>query len=123
LNVRGLAKTKLSTSVLDAGWGLFRTMLTYKTERQNTHLMAIGRFYPSSRLCPVCGVINADLTLADRTWVCACGAVHDRDLNAARNINAEGLRLYHQMVAVGYTETQNACGDPVSPIETAGTGR
>jgi len=121
LSIRGLARTKLSTSVVDAGWGMFRQFLIYKSERQDRQLMIIKRFYPSSRLCPNCGVINADLTLADRIWRCVCGVIHDRDLNAARNIDAEGLRLFlEQHVAVGYPETQNACGVLVSP-STGGT--
>src|SRR5262245_36890190 len=61
LNVRGLAKTKLSTNVLDAGWGLFRSILTYKAVRNASHLIAIGRFFPSSKMCGVCGLVNADL--------------------------------------------------------------
>ena len=122
LSVRGLARTKLSTNVLDASWGAFRQFLTYKAERRGTYLMVIRRFYPSSRLCPACGAINADLALADRSWVCSCGVVHDRDLNAARNIDTEGLRLFTHHVAVGQTETQNACGVLVRPA-TAGAGR
>jgi putative transposase len=72
LHVRGLAKSKLATSVLDASWGMLRSFLTYKAERQNKRLIVIGRFYPSSRLCPSCGAVNADLTLADRRWTCSC---------------------------------------------------
>jgi putative transposase len=123
LNVRGLAKTKLSTSVLDAGWGMFRSMLMYKADRNDTHLIAIGRFFPSSKMCGACGLVNADLTLADRAWTCPCGVHHDRDLNAAHNIDWEGLRLFEQIVAAGYAETQNACGDSVRPIELIGAGR
>jgi putative transposase len=123
LHVRGLAKSKLATSVLDASWSMLRSFLTYKADRQNKHLMVIGRFYPSSRLCPTCGAVNSDLTLADRTWTCSCGAVYDRDLNAARNIAAEGKRLFERNVAVGSTETQNACRELVSPIETVGATR
>jgi len=122
LNVRGLARTKLSTSVLDAGWSTLRQFLTYKADRHNSYLMVIGRFYPSSRLCPVCGVVNTDLTLIDRSWVCSCGAAHDRDLNAAQNIDTEGVRLFSHNVAVGHTETQHACGALVSPA-TVGAGR
>jgi len=117
LAVRGLAKTKLSMSVLDASWGMFRQLLTYKADHRDRYLMVIGRFYPSSRLCPACGAINSELTLADRTWVCGCGVRHDRDLNAARNIDQEGMRLFEQHVAAGYAETQNACGDSVSPAD------
>jgi len=120
LSVRGLARTKLAKSVHDAGWGTFRTLLTYKADQADKHLMVINRFYPSSRLCSVCGTVNADLTLADRAWTCICGAVHDRDLQAAENIDWEGLRLFECAVAVGPTETQNAWGAPVNPA-TAGT--
>lgn len=123
LNVRGLARTKLAKSVLDASWGMFRSMLMYKAERNNSYLMTIGRFYPSTKLCGSCSAINDDLTLSDREWTCACGVHHDRDLNAARNIDREGKRLFDQMVAAGYAETQNACGDSVSPIVTVGSGR
>ena len=123
LNVSGLAKTKLSKSVLDAGWGMFRSMLTYKADRANTHLIVIGRFFPSSKTCGACGLVNADLTLSDRDWTCPCGVQHDRDLNAARTIDREGFRLFEQNVAAGCAETQNACGDSVSPIVTVGAGR
>jgi putative transposase len=123
LNVRGLAKTKLAASILDAGWGMFRAMLAYKAERQDKHFIRVGRFFPSSKQCGACGRVNADLTLADREWICLCGAHHDRDLNAARNIDREGLRLFEQNVAAGNAETQNACGDWVSPIGMVGTGR
>jgi len=86
-------------------------------------VIAIGRFFPSSKTCGACGLINADLTLSDRDWTCACGIHHDRDLNAARNIDREGFRLFEQLVVAGHAETQNACGDLVSPIVTIGTGR
>jgi putative transposase len=123
VNVRGLAKTKLAKSVLDAGWGKFRAMLAYKAERSDTHLIVIGRFFPSSKTCSACERVNATLTLAEREWICSCGMQHDRDLNAAQNIDREGLRLFAQNVAAGDAETQNACGDVVSPIVTVGTGR
>jgi len=123
LNVRGLAKTKLAKSVLDAGWGMFRSLLTYKVDRADSHLIAIGRFFPSSKTCGACGLINTHLTLADREWTCRCGVQHDRDLNAARNIDREGSRLFEQLVAAGHAETQNAGGDSVSPIVTVGAGR
>ncbi len=123
LHVRGLAKTKLAKSVMDAGWGMFRSMLTYKADRANTLLIAIGRFFPSSKTCRACGLVNANLTLADREWTCSCGTHHDRDMNAAHNIDREGLRLFEHLVAAGYAETQNACGDVVSPIGMVGTCR
>jgi putative transposase len=91
LGVEGLARTNISKSVNDAGWTQLLTMLSYKVENTGARLVKVDRFFPSSRLCPACGCINESLTLADRTWVCACGAVHDRDANAASNILSAAL--------------------------------
>ena len=64
-----------------------------------------------AKLCSGCGALNPNLRLVDRTWLCSsCGTEHDRDLNAARNILAEGMRV----LAAGQTESQNARGEPVS---------
>ena len=104
LSLKGLGRTNLSKSVYDAGLGQMRQMLTYKAAWQRKHLVVIGRFYPSSRLCDACRTLNDALTLSDRVWVCTCGAIHDRDLTAARNIRREGLRL----LAAGYPESINA---------------
>lgn len=114
LNVKGLARTKLAKSVHDAAWGEFRRQLEYKSIWHRRHLAVVGRFYPSSKTCGVCGAIYPNLTLADRTWTCpACHTTHDRDLNAACNIRAEGLK--QMKVAVGHTETENARGESVRP--------
>jgi len=125
LSIRGLAKTKLAKSVLDAGWGMFRAMLEYKADRNDSHVVAIGRLFASSKMCGACGWIH-ELNLSKREWDCLnpeCGVHHDRDLNAARNIDREGKRLFDVRVAAGHAETQNACGDLVSPIVKIGTGR
>ena len=113
LAVSGMARAKsfrgLPKSVLDASFGEFRRQLEYKTVWNRKQLAVVDRFFPSSRLCSVCGEIHKDLKLSDRYWVCCkCGAEHDRDLNAAKNILAEGLKQMN--VAVGRTETQNAGG-------------
>lgn len=92
LCVTGLARTKLAKSVMDASWGEFRFQLGYKSLWNRKHLAVIDRWFPSSKMCHDCGAINRELTLSDRHWVCICGTVHDRDLNAARNIRDEGLR-------------------------------
>lgn len=114
LNVKGIAKTKLAKSVHDAGWAMLRFQLSYKACWQRKHLVTIGRFFPSSQLCPRCGRINSELRLGEREWRCGCGVVHDRDLTAARNIRAEGLRL---LLAVGTTESAiNAPRELVSPV-------
>jgi putative transposase len=93
LSLKGMARTKLAKSVHDASLGEFRRQLTYKAEWNRKHLAVIDRWFPSSKMCRACKAINADLTLSDRRWTCACGAIHDRDLNAAWNIKDEGLRL------------------------------
>ncbi len=111
LNLKGMAKTKLAKSVLDAGHGEFRRQLEYKSCWNRKHFAIINRWFPSSKLCGCCGAVNKELKLSDRVWSCACGTVHDRDLNAAENIKLEGLKL---IVAVGQSETLNACGANVS---------
>jgi putative transposase len=116
LNVKGLARTKLATSFYDAALGQIRRQLQYKGQWYGVHVVVVDRFFPSTQLCSTCGVKNAALTLHDRTWTCpVCGTVHDRDLNAATNVKNEGLR----MLAVGHTESQNACGADIRPA-TAG---
>ena len=73
---------------------MFTTMLGYKLDLEGKTLVKVGRFYPSSKTCSVCGYKNHDLTLNDRIWECPeCHQVHDRDYNAAVNIKKEGLRL------------------------------
>jgi putative transposase len=111
-DARGLARTKLSKSVFDAGLGELLRQLEYKADWQGKPVVAVGRFYPSTKTCGACGSVNATLARGAATWRCACGAVHDRDLNAARNIRTEGLRL---LVAAGHADTANACGVHVRP--------
>lgn len=116
LNTKGLARTKLAKSILDASFGEFRRQLEYKSVWHRRHLVAVNTFYPSSKTCSCCGAIYQHLKLADRTWTCpACLVVHDRDLNAAINIRAEGLKKINCKVAVGHTETINACGGTIRP--------
>ena len=95
LNVKGMIRNKrLAKSIQDVGWGMFRTFISYKCDWANKKYVAINRFYPSSKLCGGCEEVNVLLTLSERVWVCpACGALHDRDENAAHNIKKEGLRL------------------------------
>jgi len=72
-----------------------------------------------TRLCFECGHKNDTLTLSDRTWACStCGCVLDRDLNAARNIKREGLRI----LAAGHADNSHACGVGVRPPITATDG-
>lgn len=93
INLRGIASgLRLGKSTNDNGFGMFRNFLEYKLGEQGKLLIRIDRFYPSSKMCSVCGYIKDDLTLEDRIYVCpSCGSVVDRDKNAAINILVEGV--------------------------------
>lgn len=94
LNVTGMLQNHhLALSLADAGFGEIRRQLAYKTEWYGGVLVTVDRFFPSSKLCSQCGMLKADLTLHDRTFICGCGFESDRDWNAARNIEREALRL------------------------------
>jgi putative transposase len=95
LNVKGMVKNhKLAKHIADASWGKFVGFLEYKCDWYGKKLVKIDRFYPSSKTCGDCGYINKDLELSDREWTCKpCGVIHDRDVNASKNILREGLKL------------------------------
>ncbi len=91
LNMKGMSQAlKFGKSVSDNGWGMFSTMLKYKTELAGKQLLKIDKFYPSSKTCSVCGTVKQDLKLSDRVYVCKCGNSIDRDLNASINIKNQG---------------------------------
>jgi putative transposase len=105
LCVTGLARTRLAKSVHDAGWAMFTRLLEEKATRYGRTFVKVDRFYPSSQLCSACGKKDGPKPLSIREWQCtACGVVHDRDLNAAKNIHAAGR-----------AEWLNACGGTVNP--------
>jgi putative transposase len=88
------ANKVLSRSILDAGFYEVRRQLTYKSEDRRHRVVVIDRFYPSSKKCSHCGETRAKLALSDRVFECStCGIRLERDVNAARNIHREGLRL------------------------------
>ena len=93
LNVAGMFKSKyISKSVSDSGFGTFLRYLEYKAEWHNRQLIVANRFYPSSKLCNVCGYKNNELKLSNRFWTCpVCGSHHDRDVNASLNLYKVGL--------------------------------
>ena len=93
LAVSGLARTRLAKSVHDAGWSAFVTMLKYKAALYGREFRRTGRFEPTSQVCSACGLKDRPKPLHVREWTCgACGTVHDRDINAAKNILALGRR-------------------------------
>jgi len=113
LNVSGMLKNHcLAQAIGDAGFAEFRRQLEYKTTWLGEELMIADRFFPSSRLCRHCGCINSELSLADRTWVCDCGAIHDRDLNAATNLRDLAVRRVPPELEA---QASNACGESVRP--------
>jgi putative transposase len=95
LNVAGLVRNRrLARAIADCGWGEFRRQLTYKCQWYGRRLIVIDRWYPSSKSCSACGHLLAELSLGTRHWTCpCCGARHDRDINAAKNILAAGLAV------------------------------
>jgi putative transposase len=104
LSVASMVRShSLARAISDAAWGDLRGMLEYKCGWYGRELVVIDRWYPSSKLCSACGALRDSLPLGIREWQCGCGAVHDRDVNAAINILAAGLA------------DSNACGGTVSP--------
>ena len=103
LNINGMVKNRpLAKSLADANLGQLLMMLEWKSKREGKTFHKIDRWYPSSKLCSCCGHKRDGLKLSVREWTCPeCGSRHDRDINAARNIQYEGLR----QVAAGHTET------------------
>jgi putative transposase len=92
LNVKGMVKNHcLAKAISDCGWSQFKEYLRYKCEWHGRNFVEIGRFEPSSKMCS-CGVVNQELKLSDRDWVChSCGTIYDRDVLASQNIKRFGL--------------------------------
>lgn len=92
INMQGLAQSlTLGKSTNDNGFGMFRNFLNYKLFERGKQLIKINKWFPSSKMCHVCGCINKDLKLSDRVWTCECGEILNRDQNAAINILNVGL--------------------------------
>ncbi|MGW4819070.1 RNA-guided endonuclease InsQ/TnpB family protein [Streptomyces sp. NPDC004227] len=104
LTVRNLLKNgHLARAISDAAWREFRSMLEYKAAWYGRAVIAVDRWFPSSKLCSACGALQERMPLQVRTWTCdGCGASHDRDVNAANNLLAAGLAV-------------SACGAGVRP--------
>jgi putative transposase len=108
---------KVAKAIGDCGWGAFRRMLEYKAARYGRRVVVIDRWFPSSKMCSACGYVLAELGLKIRAWTCpSCGARHDRDVNAAKNILAAGL-------AVAGGDPGYACGADVRHPGSPGCSR
>jgi len=105
LAVSNMQKNRcLSKSISDAGWSEFVRQLEYKAHWYGRELIGIDKWYPSSKRCSGCGHTAKAMSLKVREWTCPeCGSVHDRDINAARNVLAAGLAV-------------SAHGETVSPV-------
>jgi putative transposase len=105
LAVKNMVKNHtLAKAISDVGWSEFLSQLEYKAAWYGRTLVKIDKWYPSSKRCFNCGHILDSLSLDIRQWICPeCGVVHDRDVNAARNIHAAGLTVFE------------ACGEAVRP--------
>ncbi len=100
LNVKGLVRNhRLARTLHDVSWSTFLSKLTYKAEWYGKQVIQVGRWFPSSQICPSCGHRDGKKGLHIREWSCpSCGTTHDRDVNASINIRAEGLRQLHGTV-------------------------
>ncbi|MFE9320908.1 RNA-guided endonuclease InsQ/TnpB family protein [Nocardia sp. NPDC052278] len=104
LNVAGMLRNRrLARAISDASWSELRSMLEYKAAWYGREVVAVDRWFPSSKVCSACGSVHDAMGLDVREWVCrCCGVTYDRDINAARNILAAGLAV-------------SACGCGVRP--------
>ena len=99
-DLREMARSVKLGRVPDAGFGMFRECLRYKLARQGKALIMVDRYAPTSRTCSACGLVLDDAVhYKKRIWTCPrCGAVHSREVNAAKNIKAQGLAQYFSML-------------------------
>ncbi|MEV6243018.1 RNA-guided endonuclease TnpB family protein [Lentzea sp. NPDC051838] len=101
---------RLARAISDASWRQFRQLLEYKADWYGRDVIVVDRWFPSSKLCSVCGALAEAMPLRVRVWTCGCGTIHDRDVNAARNILAAGLAV-------------TVCGADVRPQRNTPGGR
>ena len=110
LNVKGMIRNhRLSKSISDVSWGSFVTMLTYKADWDGKKVVKIGRYFPSSQTCNICGYVNKRIKdLSVREWECPiCHTNHNRDVNAAINILHLGLNKDTSAGTVDYTDGED----------------
>ena len=121
LNIQGImANHKLAKSIGELSAFRFKAITKYKGCWYGRDIIDIDQFFPSSKLCECCKTKNDTLTLSDRTWVCSsCGVEHDRDLNAARNIRNEGVRILAALAAMKHAVTNGALGLSSPDVKSA----
>lgn len=113
----------LAKSISDSGWADFRAMLTYKAHRYGRTLVVVDRWYPSSKTCSACGHLLASLRLGTRHWTCpGCGTRHDRDVNAAQNVNAAGRAVALRGEVCGGDVRRHGATRPQTPVKQKPSG-
>jgi putative transposase len=113
LNIKGMMQNHhLARSIQELSLYDFKSKLIYKANWNDRLVIEVGRWFASSKLCNCCGYKNTELTLKDREWVCpTCGTNHNRDLNAAINIEKEGRKIYENKIPI-------RCGK-LTPLDTS----
>ena len=115
LNVSGMMKNhKLARAIGDASFSEIKRQLSYKTSWYGGSVVEVDRFFPSSKMCSKCGQIKEDLTLEDRIYMCDCGNVMDRDLNASINLEKYGI---NRLKDTGGFSGIQACGESVRLLD------
>jgi putative transposase len=127
VSVRNLVRNRrLARAISDVAWRELRSMLEYKCAWYGRDLVVVDRFFPSSKACstPGCGYVHASLPLRVREWTCpGCGVVHDRDVNAALNLEAAGLAVVACGAGVRPQRESSRTGRPVTKQEGHGATR
>lgn len=112
LSIAGMARNKrLAKSIMDAAMGEIDRQLAYKSVLAGSTIVVADRWFPSSKRCSSCGIVRAALPLSVRSWTCACGAAHDRDVNAANNLRL--LAAAHAVTA----QRQGSSGNPYGVVK------
>jgi putative transposase len=118
LNVQGmLANHRVARAIADAGWSEFARLLTYRQRWRGGQIVEADRWFPSTRLCPQCGVVNEKMTLADREFTGGCGHCADRDANAATKLARWGHQ--HDTASLDPGPPSNGAGPPMPDDATA----
>lgn len=118
LNVKGMVRNrKLARAIYDAGFGMFRQFIEYKSTLRGNKLVVVDRWFPSSKTCSGCGVVKKALALSDRIFVCEdCGLSLDRDHNAALNILRQGEDTLKPTLKRTSELCKPACGNSVDGV-------
>ncbi len=125
LNIKGMMQNHhLARAIQELSLYDFKSKMLYKAQWYNRYVIEVGRYFASSKLCHKCGYKNVNLTLSDREWICPqCGAKHNRDHNAAINIENEGIKIFNNKIEKENLSQIKQIGHRLpefTPLETSG---